>query len=117
MNKTCIPLIASSLLLAAIQAPAIAGPGEEARKHVDMAQTTISNFLRDPNMGWLQSNLPRAKGLLIVPKVVKAGFVFGGSGGRGVLLVRDNGGEKERGGVFCGKNPGGGGPGGGARGR
>jgi len=93
MTKTCIPLIASALLLAAIQAPAIAGPGDEARKHVDMAQSTISNFLRDPNMSWLQSNLSRAKGLLIVPKVVKAGFVFGGSGGRGVLLVRDNAGK------------------------
>jgi lipid-binding SYLF domain-containing protein len=93
MTKTCIPLIASALLLAALQAPAVAGPGDEARKHVDMAQTTISNFLRDPNMTWIQANLANAKGVLIVPKVVKVGFVFGGSGGRGVLLVRGDGGK------------------------
>jgi lipid-binding SYLF domain-containing protein len=39
----------------------------------------------------MQENFSRAKGLLIVPKVVKAGFVFGGSGGRGVLFIRDAG--------------------------
>jgi lipid-binding SYLF domain-containing protein len=91
MTKAYISLIASALLLTAIQTPAMAAPGEEARKHVDMAQTTLSNFLRDPNMAWLQANLARAKGVLIVPKVVKAGFIFGGSGGRGVLLVRADG--------------------------
>lgn len=31
----------------------------------------------------------KAKGLLIVPSLLKAGFVLGGSGGSGVLLVRD----------------------------
>jgi len=93
MMKLNTSLIASALLFAAIQTPAIAGPAEEARKHVDMAQTTLSNFMRDPNMSWIQTNLPNAKGVLIVPKVVKVGFVFGGSGGRGVLLVRGDGGK------------------------
>jgi lipid-binding SYLF domain-containing protein len=93
MMKLNTSLIASALLFAATQTPAIAGPAEEARKHVDMAQTTLSNFMRDPNMSWIQTNLPNAKGVLIVPKVVKVGFVFGGSGGRGVLLVRGDGGK------------------------
>ena len=86
-------MIAFALLLATMTAPAMAGPGDEARKHVDMAQTTLSSFLRDPNMTWIQANLLNAKGVLIVPKVVKVGFVFGGSGGRGVLLVRGDGGK------------------------
>jgi len=92
-NKTYTGLIASTMLFATLQTPATAGPGDEARKHVDMAQATLSNFLRDPNMSWLQSNLPNTKGVLIVPKVVKAGFIFGGSGGRGVLLVRSETGK------------------------
>jgi len=93
MPKSHTALAVFAILLAAVNIPAIAGPGDEARKHVDMAQTTLSNFLRDPNMTWIQANLPNAKGVLIVPKVVKVGFVFGGSGGRGVLLVRGDGGK------------------------
>jgi len=40
-------------------------------------------------MTWFQENLSRAYVVLIVPEVVRAGFIFGGSGGRGVLMVRD----------------------------
>jgi lipid-binding SYLF domain-containing protein len=61
----------------------------EQEQHVIMAETTLSNFLRDPNMSWFQENLHRAHGLIIVPKVVKAGFIFGGSGGRAVYVARD----------------------------
>jgi lipid-binding SYLF domain-containing protein len=59
------------------------------QKLVDAADTTFQNFLRDPDMTWLQQNIGRAKGVLIAPEVVKAGFIFGGSGGRGILVVHD----------------------------
>jgi lipid-binding SYLF domain-containing protein len=72
----------------------------EQQKLVDRAQATLDNFVRDPQMTWLQKNLPRAKGVLIAPEVVKAGFIFGGSGGRAVLLARDPASGKWRGPVF-----------------
>ena len=53
------------------------------------ARTTLSNFLRDPDQTWIQQNLSRARGILIAPQIVRAGFIFGGSGGRGVLVARD----------------------------
>jgi lipid-binding SYLF domain-containing protein len=53
------------------------------------AQTTLGNFLRDPNQTWVQQNLDRAKAVLIAPNIVKAGFIFGGSGGRAVLVAKD----------------------------
>lgn len=56
---------------------------------VDAADKTFANFMRDPQMGWLQNNVGRAKAVLIAPEVAKAGFIFGGSGGRAVLLVRN----------------------------
>ena len=56
---------------------------------VDKAVVTVENFMADPDMTWLRSNIKDAQGVLIIPALVKAGFVFGGSGGRGVLLVRD----------------------------
>jgi lipid-binding SYLF domain-containing protein len=51
-------------------------------------------------MTWLQKNIGRARGVLIAPEVVKAGFIIGGSGGRGVLLGRDSASGKWRGPVF-----------------
>ena len=56
---------------------------------VSDARTTLSNFIRDPAQTWIQDNLGRARALLIAPQVVRAGFIFGGSGGRGVLVARD----------------------------
>ncbi len=56
---------------------------------VDRADKTLSNFLRDPDMTWLQRNIGRAKAVIIAPEVVKAGFIFGGSGGRAVTVARD----------------------------
>src|SRR5215475_3325034 len=53
------------------------------------AQTTLSNFIRDPGQTWIQDNLSRARAVLIAPHVVRAGYIFGGSGGRGVLVARD----------------------------
>ena len=61
----------------------------EPEKLVADARTTLSNFLRDPDQTWIQQNLSRARGVLISPEVVRAGFIFGGSGGRAVLLSRD----------------------------
>ena len=63
-------------------------PGEPERLVAD-ARTTLSNFIRDPAQTWIQENLDRARALLIAPQVVRAGFIFGGSGGRGVLVARD----------------------------
>jgi SH3 domain-containing YSC84-like protein 1 len=56
---------------------------------VDNSMVTFRNFMADKDMGWLHKNLKNAKAVLIVPSLLKAGFVFGGSGGNGVLLARD----------------------------
>jgi SH3 domain-containing YSC84-like protein 1 len=58
---------------------------------VQDARTTLSNFIRDPDQTWIQDNLNRSRGMLIAPQLVRAGFIFGGSGGRGVLVAREGG--------------------------
>ena len=63
----------------------------EQQRLVNQADATLSNFLRDPEMTWLQQNIGRAKAVLIAPEVVKAGFIFGGSGGRALLVSREGG--------------------------
>ncbi len=58
---------------------------------INQAETTLQNFMRDPEMKWLQQNIGRAKAVLISPEIVKAGFIVGGSGGRAVLVARNGG--------------------------
>jgi lipid-binding SYLF domain-containing protein len=77
-----------AMLLATSAAAAFAQ--SEQQKLVNAADTTFQNFMRDPDMTWLQQNIGRAKGVLIAPEVAKAGFIFGGSGGRAVLIARDS---------------------------
>jgi lipid-binding SYLF domain-containing protein len=90
----------ASLMVAAgfVATPALAQSDQQ--KLVGQAETTLSNFLRDPDMKWLQQNFGRAKAVLISPEIVKAGFIFGGSGGRAVLFARDAKSGEWRGPVF-----------------
>jgi SH3 domain-containing YSC84-like protein 1 len=53
------------------------------------ATVTLSKFLSDPDMTWLQQNIKRAKAVLVAPQITKAGFILGGSGGRAIVVARD----------------------------
>lgn len=76
---------------AAVGFTATAAAQNEQQALVNQSQTTLSNFMRDPEMKWLQQNIGRAKAVLIAPEIVKAGFIVGGSGGRAVLVARNGG--------------------------
>lgn len=56
---------------------------------VEKARHTIENFMADPNFTWFHDHVKESKALLIVPQLLKGAFFLGGSGGSGVLLVRD----------------------------
>jgi lipid-binding SYLF domain-containing protein len=102
MLKQFIRFTGISLLVAAtaaLFAPAAMAQSEQ-QKLVNDAQKSLSEFLRDPQMTWLQQNFHRAKAVIIAPELVKAGFIFGGSGGRAVVVARDPKGGKWLGPVF-----------------
>ena len=69
--------------------PALSAEATDEQLLVDKARITFESFMSDPNMSYLKDHLKEAKGILIVPSLLKAGFVFGGSGGSGVLIVND----------------------------
>ena len=69
--------------------PVYASNEAEAQGIVDKARVTLDAFMRDKDYAWLHENLKNAKGILIYPQILKAGFILGGSGGTGVLLAKD----------------------------
>jgi lipid-binding SYLF domain-containing protein len=76
-------------LILLFHSPARAVDAAEQQGLVDKARVTFQNFMNDQDMIWLKENMPHAKGVLIIPSLLKGGFFIGGSGGSGVLIVRD----------------------------
>jgi lipid-binding SYLF domain-containing protein len=60
---------------------------------VDRARATVDRFRVDPDMGTLNRMLPNAKAVVIVPSLIRAGFLIGAEGGSGVMIGRDQGGN------------------------
>lgn len=66
-----------------------ANDASEAHALADKARITIDMLAHDGNFSAMREGLKHAKGVLIFPQVIKAGYFIGGSGGTGVLLARD----------------------------
>ena len=54
-------------------------------------ETTISNFTRDPDMTWLQQHFGDAEAAVShrADGLSRAGWIFGGAGGRAVVFARN----------------------------
>lgn len=77
----------AGMLAAAASPPARA---DEQQGLVDKARITLESFANDKRMGPFREQLKKARGVFVVPQLLKAGFIIGGSGGSGVLLGRDS---------------------------
>lgn len=82
-------IIISSMVFG-LAIPATADEPVKQQGLVDKARVTLESFMADKSQTWLMGNLHQAKALIIVPSLLKAGFVVGGSGGSGVLIVQDH---------------------------
>jgi lipid-binding SYLF domain-containing protein len=62
---------------------------DDPQELVDRAKSTVDRLRHDSNLGKpVDDMLGRAKAVLIVPNLWRAGFFLGGSGGSGVLLAK-----------------------------
>lgn len=84
MRRVFLPVL--GLLLAIMVLPAVAGPIEDQRA-ID-ASRVLTELLRIPDQSIPSKLLQEAQALAVIPDVVKAGFVFGGRHGRGLIAVR-----------------------------
>lgn len=88
--------IAIAVLALAWLWPAVAGAQAvtDQSMMVNRALTTVERLRSVPDMeDSIAQLLPRARGALIVPDLVKGGFLLGAQYGTGVLLVRDRDGR------------------------
>jgi len=53
------------------------------------SEAVFKSFMADPNMEWFRNNVGNAKGIFIVPQMIRGGLIIGGSGGSGILLAQD----------------------------
>ena len=90
-NATIPWLIAPLIASAALAAPA-AGQRNDAERFVDAAKV-LEIFTTDEEHGIPADILQRARGIAVIPKVIRGGFIFGGRRGRGVLAIRSPNGE------------------------
>ncbi len=62
---------------------------DETQSLVLKSQAVFNSFMHDPKQGWFHDNVNQAYGIFIVPQMLRGGFILGGAGGSGALLVRD----------------------------
>jgi SH3 domain-containing YSC84-like protein 1 len=60
---------------------------------VNQATETVQRFKAMPDLKTFADYMPTARGIVILPSVIKAGFMIGGEGGNGVMLVKNNDGS------------------------
>jgi lipid-binding SYLF domain-containing protein len=80
------------LLAAVLLTPLAAHAQTEQQTLVDRARVTIEDLKRDRAFGNARQMMHQARAVLIVPRLFKGGFIVGGEGGTGVLLVRTSNG-------------------------
>jgi len=77
-------------IIAALVIPVNAESPVKQQLLVDEARITFKSFMVDKNMAWFREHMHKAKGFLIIPDLIQGAWFIGGSGGRGVLVVKGN---------------------------
>jgi lipid-binding SYLF domain-containing protein len=80
--------------------PAFADDASDAKQLVDKSKLTFDTFVGSKDLTAFRDLLKTAKGVFISPQMLEGAFVFGLSGGSGVLVARDPGTGKWNGPAF-----------------
>lgn len=79
---------AVAVAMALLIHPAEAGRREKAQDLVSDAAVSLDYFANDRNYRTLWEQAKEAEAIVVIPRSVRAGFVFGGSGGNGAMIAR-----------------------------
>jgi len=89
MKRRLIVFLTIITIIAALVTPVNAEEPVKQQLLVDQARITFKSFMIDKNMAWFREHMDKAKGFLIIPDLLQGAWFIGGSGGRGVLVVKD----------------------------
>ncbi len=81
-----VAVLAAVMLVPGLARPAMAASAAE--ELVEESRFSIERMLIDGELPELKGYVARARGLLIIPQLVKGGFIVGAEAGSGVLMVR-----------------------------
>ncbi len=98
--RRCLTGVAALAAALLVLVAASAARTNEQQGLVDKARITIEGFTSSADMASMRRLLKEAKGVLVVPQLLKAAFFVGGAGGSGVLLTREASGGEWRGPAF-----------------
>src|SRR5262245_59017923 len=99
MRRTVASTLTAGLLLSGIGA-ARADDAQDASQLVEKTKLTVQQFQSDSNMDTFRDLAKKAHGMLILPQMLRAAFIFGASGGSGVLVAREAPGKPWKGPAF-----------------
>jgi len=85
-------LFAPALLAGCMTTETAGDPGADEAALVRDAQTVVESLRRNPDFSAIERFLPDAAAVVVLPDMVKGGFILGAEGGNGVLLARKDGG-------------------------
>jgi lipid-binding SYLF domain-containing protein len=89
MKRRLIVILTIITITAALVTPVNAENPVKQQLLVDQARIIFKSFMIDKNMAWFREHMHKAKGFLIIPELLQGAWFIGGSGGRGVLVVKD----------------------------
>ena len=87
LRPSHVAVLAAMALLAASPIPLAAQSDEE--KRIIESSAILETLVRAPDQGIPQHILERAEAIVVIPSLVKGGFIIGAQHGRGVMSVRD----------------------------
>jgi lipid-binding SYLF domain-containing protein len=83
----------SALLAAGLLAAPLAAQAQSSQQvTIDGARKVLADLRHDKAFGNAAQLLRQARAVFIVPKLIKGGFIVGGEGGNGVMMVHNKGG-------------------------
>lgn len=89
MKRRLIVILTITTIIATLVTPINAEEPVKQQLLVDKARITFKSFMIDKDMAWFRDHMHKAKGFLIIPDLLQGAWFVGGSGGRGVLVVKD----------------------------
>lgn len=99
LSRIVASTLAVALLVLSV-ASARADDADDAKQIVDKAKLSAEQFQKESTMEGLREQAKKARGMLILPDMVRGAFIFGASGGTGVFFARESVGAPWRGPAF-----------------